>query len=290
VKVTLLGTGTPTNPYRFQSGVVVETGNDILLFDAGRGTVHQMYQAGVDVSRVKPVFITHHHFDHINDLFDVIISSAMRGRDRVLDIFGPAGTQRIVKALLEQVYAQDIRFRIEEDKDLRRSGGSWGERPEAISRVAVRDVEPGLIAEGEGWRVFGEYVRHGEFPHAPNFKWYCLGYRVEAEGKAVAISGDTVLCEGVVKLAAGADLLVQCCHMKKSQVGDNPVMAYLAGSILSFSGQVGAIAAKARVKRMVLTHLSAAIKAADLPEIAGDIAADYKGEVILGEDLMVIEV
>jgi len=123
MKVTLLGTGTPTNPHRFQSGVIVETGNDLLLFDAGRGTVHQMYQAGIEVNRANPVFITHHHFEHINDLFDVIISSAMKGRTHALEIYGPIGTKQIIKALLEQVYAQDIRFRLEEDKDIRLKGG-----------------------------------------------------------------------------------------------------------------------------------------------------------------------
>ncbi|MEJ2749905.1 MAG: MBL fold metallo-hydrolase, partial [Anaerolineae bacterium] len=126
MKVTLLGTGTPTNPHRFQSAVLVETGSSLLLFDAGRGAVHQMCQAGAAVHQVNPVFITHHHFDHINDRFDVIISSAMGGRDQPLAIYGPAGTQKIVTALLEQVYAPDIRFRLEEDKDIRSRGGSWG--------------------------------------------------------------------------------------------------------------------------------------------------------------------
>jgi len=289
MKVTLLGTGTPTNPHRFQSGVIVEIGNDILLFDAGHGTVHQMYQAGIEVDRVNPVFITHHHFDHINDLFDVIISSAMKGRTNALEIYGPVGTKQIVNALLEQVYAQDIRFRLEEDKDIRLKGGHWNERPESIAKVNVRDVEPGLIAGNERWRVYGEYVRHGEFQHAPDFKWYCLGYRIEAEGKVLTISGDTVPCQGIIKLAKDADLLIQCCHMKKSQV-NNPLMEYLTTSILPSSGQAGEIASEAGVKRMVLTHLSATITSTDLPEILDDVGETYQGEVILAEDLMVIEV
>lgn len=289
MKVTLLGTGTPTNPHRFQNGVIVETGNDLLLFDAGRGTVHQMYQAGIEVNRVNPVFITHHHFDHINDLFDVIISSAMRGRTNALKIYGPSGTKQIVDALLEQVYAQDIRFRLEEDRDIRLKGGHWNEQPKSITKVNVSDIGPGLIARDERWRVYGEYVRHGEFQHAPDFKWYCMGYRIEVEGKVLTISGDTVPCEGIIKLATGADLLIQCCHMKRSQV-NNPLIEYLTTSILPSSGQVGEIASKAAVKRMLLTHLSATITSADLPEILGDIEETYQGEVILAEDLMVIEV
>lgn len=288
MKVTLLGTGTPTNRHRFQSAVLVETGGSKQLFDAGRGAVHQMYQAGVEVNRVNPVFITHHHFDHINDLFDMIISSAMRGRAHDLEIYGPAGTKKIVRALLEQVYAQDIRFRIEEDKDIRRKGGSWDEQPEAISKVAVRDIGAGLVAEGDGWRVSADIVLHGDFSHVPDFDWPCLGYRLEAEGKVLAISGDTVPCTGIVRLAQDADLLVQCCHMPKRAV-DNPVSKYLTQAILPSSGQVGAIAAEAGARRMVITHLSESISAANYAEILEDIRQDYQGEVLIGEDLMKIE-
>ncbi len=289
MRITLLGTGTPTNPHRFQSAVLVETGESRLLFDAGRGTVHQMYQAGVEISLVNPVFITHHHFDHINDLFDVIISTAMRGRTHDLEIYGPAGTQKIVRALLEQVYAQDIRFRIEEDKDIRRLGGSWDEHPEAITQVAVKDIGPGLVAETDEWKVFADEVRHGDFSHVPDFEWPCLGYRVEAEGKVVAISGDTVPCDGIVRLARDADLLVQCCHLPKSSV-TNPVTKYLTTAILPSSGQVGAIAAEAGARRMVLTHLGALISPQNYSELLTDIRQDYQGEVLIGEDLLEIEV
>ncbi len=287
--VTLLGTGTPTNPHRFQSAILVEIGDDKLLFDAGRGAVHQLYQAEVEINRINPVFITHHHFDHINDLFDVIISSAMRGRTHALEIYGPAGTEKIVNALLEQVYAPDIRFRLEEDKDIRRRGGSWAERPEAITRVAVRDVGPGLVAETGQWRVSADYVLHGNFTHAPDFNWHCLGYRIEAEDKVVTISGDTVPCDGIIKLARDADLLVQCCHLPQSLV-NNPLMQYLTTSILPSSGQAGIIAAEAGVKRMVLTHLSDTITQDTFPEIRDDIRQAYQGDVLLGQDLMCIEV
>jgi len=288
MKITLLGTGTPTNPHRFQSAVLVEIGGSKLLFDAGRGAVHQMYQAGVEVNWVNPVFITHHHFDHINDLFDVIISSAMQGREKALQIYGPAGTKKIVHALLNDVYAQDIRFRIEEDRDIRRRGGSWGERPEAITKVDVRDVEPGLIVETDHWKVFADHVMHGNFEHVPDFEWRCIGYRIEAEGKVVTISGDTIPCEGIIGLAKDADLLVQCCHMPKKLV-NNPLMEYITASILPSSGQVGSVAAEAKVKRMVITHLSATINQDNYSEILEDIHQDYQGEVLIGQDLMEIE-
>ena len=135
---------------RFQSSALVEAGGDLLLFDAGRGAVHQVFQAGVGVSRVGPVFITHHHFDHINDLFEVIISTAWKGREKTLQIYGPIGTKKIVDALLNDVYANDIRFRVEEDLESRRDGGYIFKRVEAIRDVAVHEIDSGLAAEGDG--------------------------------------------------------------------------------------------------------------------------------------------
>ncbi|MFK7800508.1 MAG: MBL fold metallo-hydrolase [Anaerolineae bacterium] len=289
MEITLLGTGTPTNPHRFQSAVLVEIGEDKLLFDAGRGAVHQMYQAGVEVKGVNPVFITHHHFDHINDLFDVIISTAMAGRDRPLQVYGPAGTQQIVTALLEQVYAKDIRFRIEEDKDIKRKGGSWDERPEMISQVDVTDVGRGLIAESTNWKVFADFVLHGDFRDTPDFKWHCLGYRIESAGKVVTISGDTVYCNGILNLAKDSDLLVQCCHIPKSQA-NSPIWRYLTESILPSSGDVGRIAAEANVKQMVLTHLSGSITDENRTEIEADVRQDFQGELLLGHDLLRLSV
>lgn len=289
MEVTLLGTGTPTNPHRFQSAVLVEIGGDKLLFDAGRGAVHQMYQAEVEIKGINPVFITHHHFDHINDLFDVIISTAMAGRDKPLRIYGPKGTQKIVTALLEQVYAQDIRFRIEEDKEIKCVGGSWNERPEMIAQVDVTEVKPGLVVETDRWKVFTEYVRHGDFAHTHDFDWHCLGYRIEAEEKVVTISGDTVYCEGILKLAKEADLLVQCCHLPKSKA-NTPLMRFLTKSILPSSGQVGRIAAEAGVKKMILTHLSATINDETFPEIELDVRQDFQGDLLLASDGMKVKV
>ncbi|MEJ2749904.1 MAG: MBL fold metallo-hydrolase, partial [Anaerolineae bacterium] len=148
---------------------------------------------------------------------------------------------------------------------------------------------PGLVAETDQWQVFADYVRHGEFPQAPDFDWRCLGYRLEAEGKVVTISGDTVPCAGIINLAQDADLLVQCCHIRQSQV-TTPLMTYFTISILPSSGQVGSIAAAAQVKRMVLTHLSASMTPDSYEEIHRDVAQDYQGEVLIGQDLMQIDV
>lgn len=290
LRVTLLGTGTPgPNPNRLGSAVLVEIGEDVLLFDAGRGAVHQMARVGAAIDRVNPVFITHHHFDHISDLFDVIITTALCGRTQPLRIFGPAGTTRIVRALLEQVYARDIRSRIEENNNQRRMGFPPSAQIEVIALVQCHDVEAGVVCETQHWRVATDHVRHGDFAQNPDFDWHCLGYRIEAEGKIVAISGDTVPCEGIVRLASEADLLIQCCHFLQSSVTDDATR-YLTTHTLPSSGQVGKIAAQAKVRHLVLTHIGMRISGAEmLDEIRQDVCRDFGGEVTVGEDLLTVD-
>ena len=81
MKITLLGTGGPRpDPRRQGPALVVAIGEERLLFDAGRGVAVQLLRAGVRLADVNPVFITHHHYDHIGDLGDLILSTWLEGR------------------------------------------------------------------------------------------------------------------------------------------------------------------------------------------------------------------
>lgn len=240
----------------------------------------QLVRAGVPLDRINPVFVTHHHFDHIVDLADVVLASWLEGRPGALDVFGPAGTARIVAALVEQVYDRDIEFRGTGEPAI----GGW--KP-----ARATDATPGLVAQGPGWRVRAETVVHGHgLDLSADFKrrWVCFGYRIEAEGKVVAISGDTVACEGLDRLARGADVLVQCCYLAAGEISTDH-MRQVARHTLACADTVGAIASRAAVGRLVLTHFRR--KSDDvLATIAEDVRRDYGGEVVLGRDLLRVTV
>ena len=105
MRVILLGTGGPKpDPNRQGPSLAVQVDDAYFLFDAGRGVATQLVRAGIPVTDVDPVFITHHHFDHIGNLGDMILSSWNLGRKTSLSIYGPQGTEAIVKALLNEVY------------------------------------------------------------------------------------------------------------------------------------------------------------------------------------------
>jgi ribonuclease Z len=275
MKLTLLGTGGPLpDPTRHGSATALQIGDACLLFDTGRGAVLQLVRAGIPVERVHPVFITHHHYDHIGDLADVILTGWLQGRRRALRIVGPPGTTSIVTALLDRVYEKDIAFR------------SQGALAMTWSPVESAEVTRGLVHDGGDWRVFAEVVVHGHglgFPQAFERRWVCLGYRVEAEDKVVAVSGDTVACGGLERLARGADVLVQCCYLARSEL-TTPSFVRLAQDTIACADTVGTIASQARVKKLVLTHFRPTSEAM-MQSIAEDVAHDFDGPVVLGTDL-----
>jgi ribonuclease Z len=220
--------------------------------------------------------ITHHHYDHICDLGEFLLSAWHNGRVDPIQVLGPHGTAAIVNALFTQVYARDIAFTLFNDPTV----------TDIRQLVQVQDVVPGLVYESAQWRVFAEYVNHGNSLGLSEAEWPCLGYRLEANGKTITIGGDTVACEGLARLAKGADVLVIACYLAEQEI-QSPGFARLAEHIIASSGQVGKIASQAGVHKLVLTHFRKK-SAALMQALYEDVCADFAGEVYIGEDGMML--
>lgn len=119
MEVILLGTGGPRpDPRRMATTTLIRLGEENILFDAGRGVMVQLHKAGVPLGAINTVFLTHHHFDHIGDLYDVMLNSWMHGRKDDLRIYGPPDTERLVNTLITQVYDKDIAWRDQGERPL----------------------------------------------------------------------------------------------------------------------------------------------------------------------------
>lgn len=282
MKVVLLGTGGPRpDPVRAATTTLIRYRDQNILFDSGRGVVVQMTKAGVPLATLGPVFVTHHHFDHIGDLYEVMLATWMSGRKGALQIYGPPETERIVDALLTQIYDKDWKWRSMGEPTF----GGW--KP-----ISVTDIHAGETVEGRGWRVTPFKVRHGDglgFPSAFLQRWICYGYRFEADGKVIAISGDTVDCPGLEALARGADVLVHCCYMARAEI-ENEHFARVAEHTLPTSDEVGRIAARAGCKTLVLTHHRPRSRTDFAELLTSEVRRHFSGELFIGEDLMQVEV
>jgi ribonuclease Z len=280
MKLHTLGTGGPMpDPRRNASCYVLEAGEARLMFDVGRGAIVSLARKGLPFARINPLFISHHHVDHIGELADYLIASWLAGRREKLRIFGPPGTRAIVDALMGSVYARDIEFR---------TGGETAFGPFIPAEVV--EVRAGPVYDDGEIKVSCAEMEHGHgLPFTPLFRqrWICLAWRVESGGRTFSFSGDAVMSDALVRLAAGSDLHLQCCYMAASELR-NEHLKGVAKYTLACSDTAGKIAAQAGVKRLVLTHFKR-MEPAQLEAIAQDVRRDYAGPVSLANDLDEIE-
>ncbi len=284
MKITLLGTGGPRpDPARQGPATLVEAAGLRLLFDAGRGVATQLVRAGVGPQDLDAVFLTHHHFDHIGGLGDLLMAAWNNGRTKPLNVYGPHGTRNIIDSLFTRIYASDIRFRIREAERLNTP------IPHPADVFRSFDIETGVIEPNPQIRVEAGSVEHGS--HALELdedEWNAVGYRIEGDDRAIAIAGDAVAGRDLGRLALDADALVICAYLAGDEIVDDEDR-FLAEYILAGAPQAAQIAIDAGVRQLVLTHIRQ--KSADsLEAMAHEVRKVYGGDLVIGEDLLAIEV
>jgi len=108
-KIIFLGTGAgmPTIERNVSSlAVFLNDGGDFWLFDCGEGTQQQLFRAGLKLSKLKAIFISHLHGDHIFGLTGLLASRGLKGIKTGIDIFGPVGLVSYLESCLNYVIIQ----------------------------------------------------------------------------------------------------------------------------------------------------------------------------------------
>lgn len=82
---------------RHTSAHIINIQDQIYLIDCGEGTQMQLERFGFRRSRIKQIFISHLHGDHVLGLIGLITSFSLLGRDKPLSIFGPVGIKNYIE-------------------------------------------------------------------------------------------------------------------------------------------------------------------------------------------------
>ncbi len=288
MEITLLGTGCPAvDTKRYGPAQVVRHGGHAVLVDCGSGVTQRLLGAGLSGRDLDAVLLTHLHSDHLVDLFQLIVSSWHQGRDRPQRVFGPPGTRAYVDGLmtlwraeLEQRIAHERRpstaaleVEVTEIGPLPGPGALPGPGPAPCEVLTLGDL-----------RVAAFEVEHQPVRHA-------FGFAFETPEAKLVLSGDTRACAAVVEAARGAELLVHEVFVHREM----PVVAGLrsaetvanVASYHTLSSEVGKVAAEAGVGILALTHF--APPGCDREALLAEVAADFAGPVVIGEDLMTLE-
>jgi len=269
LRVIFLGTGTPIpDPDRSGPAVAVVAGTQAYLVDAGPGVVRRARAAAdrTQINALRPpaltfLFLTHLHSDHTVGYPDLIFTPAVIGRGKPLEVFGPKGTQEMTDHLMAAW---------KKDMDVRINGLEHGNAN--AYKVNVREIGPGVAYKDGNVTVKAFPVKHATWDQA-------FGYRFEAAGRSIVISGDTAPTPSVAEACNGCDILVHevYCNPPGQDGG-----AYYKAAHTS-AAELAEIATQAKPKLLVLYHqlFAGCTEAALLQQVQ----QTYAGAVVSAKDL-----
>lgn len=245
-------------------------GDRTFLFDAGAGVMRRIAAAGLPIDRATALFITHLHSDHTLGLPDLLLSTWVMGRPSPMLVYGPPGTGPMVGHIMS-AWSEDMRIRSQGLERLSPKGRS----------VVLRETSGGVLYDSAGVRVTAIRVPHGAWKVA-------LAYVIKTPTRMFVLSGDTAPSKALAAAATGADVLVHEAYpgvrlKPENRPGGDAWPSYMR-TVHTSDVEVGAIALKAGVKQLVLSHI-VRMGGTDEELLAGVARGGYRGPVRIAKDL-----
>jgi ribonuclease BN (tRNA processing enzyme) len=277
-RLILLGTGGGPRvlvPGRAKPANLLVINGAAYVVDCGSGVAHQYVKAGVPLTALRYVFITHHHSDHNLDYGNLLYNAWATGLRTRVDTYGPPPLKAMTDAYW-QLNRFDVETRIADEG-----------RPDLRTLVVAHEHDQaGTVMQNDDVKVTAARVFHP--PIAQSY-----AYRFDAKDRSIVISGDTGYSQALIALATGADVLVhEVMHPGgvESLLKRVPNAATLRVNLLrhhTSTEDVGRVAAAAGVKTLVLTHFVPPDDATltDAMWLEG-VRLHFSGQVILGQDLL----
>jgi ribonuclease Z len=254
IRITLLGTGGPLPaPGRSGPATLVEAGNQVLLFDCGRGVGERLAQAGVGVEELTAIFVTNLDEDHTEGCAGLQPRDGGRAGTDALLLFGPEGTTDTLRNP-----AQEHAF------------------------IDARDIAENLVYQTDEVSVTAFIVEHGGVRPA-------YGYRVDYAGRrSIAISGDTRYSENLIRNAHGVQVLVHEVAAADAGLLERSEAARKMIENHTTPEAAARVFREARPYLAVYSH----ILLLDVSEeqLMRRTHSGYRGALQLGQDMMVIEI
>ncbi len=194
MKLIVLGSGTSVpHPDRASSAHWVETSAGSVLLDISADAAHRMAQEQLDWPNLDAIWVSHFHLDHLGGLPTFLFGSKWapqtQSRTKPLRIFGPAGLERIMRAINESnqypLFDQPFPMQIIE-----------------VPPATRFDILPGVAAD-----TFST-------PHTDE----SLALRLTDQGsKTLVYTSDTGFSENLAAFANGVDLLLMECSFRRNK-------------------------------------------------------------------------
>lgn len=299
MRVITLGTGAGRPSLtRNGSATALEYEGDVLLFDCGEATQHQLMRTPLKWGKLRIIFIGHLHGDHVNGLPGLLGTLSMSERHEPLKVFGPPGIKKYLEVHrecqslwvnfpleVEEIRGEGVlyettRYQVRTIR-LRHVIECWGYRFEEKDRPGHLDVvkaaelgipdgpERGRLVRGETITLAnGRQVQPRE----------CVGPPVP--GRFLSYCCDTMPCEAAVRLSENADLVIHEATFDQAMGAEANAWGH------STTADAARTAKEAGARRLLMTHISQRYTDSQvLLREAGEIFP----EVLLAEDLAIYD-
>ena len=298
--VRFLGTSAsrPTVERNVSSVVIIREG-ETLMFDCGEGTQRQMMRYGITFA-LTDIFFTHMHADHMLGVTGLLRTLALQGRTEPMNLYGPVGSEKLLwRAITLGSEKQHFEIKVVEltpDSPLKRHGYSIV--PFAVEHGDRSAIGYHLVEETRLGRFNPEKAKEMGIPEGPLWGKIHKGETVtladgrtikpselvgpSRPGRRIVLTGDSRPSEATVVAATGADVLV---HEATFTTEEAPRALETSHSTAREAAEV---AAKAGVKRLILTHVSARYSR-DTSELERE-AREVFPETIIARDGMEVDV
>jgi len=265
IKVTFLGTGSaiPTAK-RNHPAVLLQYGGENVLVDCGEGVQRQFRIAKLNPCKITKILITHWHADHVLGLPGLFQTLALNGYNKILKVYGPVGTKKMMELYIQLFAHKGKKFPIEvrevsgkfvDEKDffieameMKHDAPCLAYSFNVKERARLDKKKLGKLKLGNS-RLMGDLVK-GKVVEIDGKKIDGKKLIYSEKGRKVVFIMDTLYNEDAVKFARDADLLV--CEATYSSDEEDLAREYLHLT----TRQAGMIAKKAKVKKVFLTHFS----------------------------------
>ncbi|MCW2947753.1 MAG: beta-lactamase domain protein [Actinoallomurus sp.] len=281
---------------RNQNGYLLRWDGHGLLFDPGEGTQRQMTHAGARSSEITWICLTHFHGDHCLGVPGIIQRMSRDGVDHPVNAAYPASGASYWERLRHATIFHDTLETREQRLNGTMTTLGTGDAPftltarrldHPVEAYGYRLVEPDgvtmlpdqLAAHGVHGPLIGRLQRDGQVVTEDRRRVTLAECSSPRPGQKVAFIMDTRPCDAVHELADKADLLI----IESTFLDEDAGLARDYGHLTA--GQAAKVAADARARELVLTHISERYHVNDEARFTDQAAAYFDGDITLAHDL-----
>ena len=264
IKVTFLGTsGMIPDEKRNHPAFLLTYKSENILVDCGEGTQIQLRKAKLNPCKITRIFITHWHGDHTLGLPGLLKTLSMSDYNKKLIIYGPKGIKQKIGQMFDafghiteypiEVHEVLGRFLETEEFRLEAEPMTHGTPCNAYSFVLKEKIRINKAKMRKYKIKPGKHIR--DLKQGKNIIYEGKKYTqkdlvFKEEGKKISFVLDTSINDKIPGFVKDSDLFV--CESSFSSDMEEKAKEYKHLT----SKQAAEIAKKAKVKRLILTHIS----------------------------------